>query len=257
MVFFFQMNFSRLAVLSLRNIPPQWKVSFRFSSTARPIYYQSVSRHTNNVALVDQSSSYTYGQLYSLSRQLSRRLLPLVRPPKSTDDGSSTHRRNVQIGVLCPNDVSFVVAMWASWMIGGTVVPLSSLHPPSSLAYFLSDAQCRSVIVGDDHSHELIKAAISNKSNLNPSIVQIDKASLLNKASNEDITDDLVLSTTAVDRSNALIIYTSGTSGRPKGCVLTFDTVQAHVDSMVKAWQWTKEDGKISSTFTPYLHPSF
>ncbi|CAF4509678.1 unnamed protein product, partial [Rotaria magnacalcarata] len=46
------------------------------------------------------------------------------------------------------------------------------------------------------------------------------------------------------ERSNALIIYTSGTSGKPKGCVLTFDAVQAHVDSMVKAWRWTKDDGK-------------
>lgn len=244
------MNFSRLAFLSLRKSFPPWKISFCFSSTARPIYYQSVSRHTNNVALIDQTSTYTYGQLYSLSRQLSRRLLPLCRSSNSNNDVSSKNDRHVQIGVLCPNDASFVVAMWASWMIGATVVPLSSLHPPSSLAYFLSDAQCRAVIVGDDHSHELIKTAVNNKSNINPSIVQLDQSSLSNATSNEDISDDLVLSTTSIDRSNALIIYTSGTSGRPKGCVLTFDTVQAHVDSMVKAWQWTKDDGKVKKTTT-------
>lgn len=245
--FFFQMNYSRLAFLALRRIGTHGSLFLRWSSTARPIYYQSVSRYSNNVALIDQSATYTYGQLYSLSRQLSRRLLPLCRPPKSTDDttSSSSSRRNMQIGVLCPNDVSFVVAMWASWMVGATVVPLSSLHPPSSLAYFLSDAQCRAVIVGDDHSHELIKtAAASTKSPTQPSIVAIDRATLSSKITNEDITDDLVLSTTGIDRSNALIIYTSGTSGRPKGCVLTFDTVQAHVNSMIKAWQWTRDDGR-------------
>ena len=61
----------------------------------------------------------------------------------------------------------------------------------------------------------------------------------------EDVSDDLLLSTKAdrYEQANALIIYTSGTSGKPKGCVLTFHTIQAHVNSMIKAWKWTKDDG--------------
>ena len=241
------MIYSRLILFSLRKGFVHVKPFFRLASTSRPIYYESVSRHANSVALIDHSSTYTYGQLYSLSRQLSRRLIPLSQQQKSTEDASN--KRNVQIAVLCPNDVSFVVATWASWMAGATVVPLSSHHPPASLAYFLNDAQCRGVIVGDDRSNDLIKTTLTNNSQAHIPIININRKSLSTTSSNEDISDDLLLSTTAANRtegSNALIIYTSGTSGKPKGCVLTFDTVQAHVDSMIKAWRWTKDDGKHS-----------
>jgi malonyl-CoA/methylmalonyl-CoA synthetase len=239
------MIYSRIVLLSIRKSYVYFKPSFRLSSTSRPIYYESVSRYANNVALIDHSSSYTYGQLYSLSRQLSRRLIPLCQQQKSTDDANN--KRNVQFGVLCPNDASFIVAMWASWMVGATVVPLSSLHPPASLAYFLTDAQCRGVIVGDDRSNELIKTTLANNSQIDIPIINVTKKNLSTTITNEDFSDDLLLSTTTVDRterSNALILYTSGTSGKPKGCVLTYDVVQAHVDSMVKAWRWTKDDGK-------------
>jgi acyl-CoA synthetase (AMP-forming)/AMP-acid ligase II len=105
------MIYSRIVLLAIRK-------SFfplRLSSTSRPIYYESVSRHANSIALIDNSSSYTYGQIYSLSRQLSRRLIPLCQQQKSTDDVlNNNNRRNIQFGVLCPNDVSFLVAMWAS-----------------------------------------------------------------------------------------------------------------------------------------------
>ncbi|UJR35522.1 hypothetical protein I4U23_028276 [Adineta vaga] len=157
----------------------------------------------------------------------------------------TSNKRHTQLGVLCPNDVSFVVAMWASWMAGATVVPLSSHHPPSSLAYFLTDAQCRGVIVGDDKSNELIKSTLKSNSLMDLPIININQKNLSTKFTNQDVNDDLLLSTTTIDRterSNALIVYTSGTSGKPKGCVLTFDTVQAHVDSMIKAWRWTKDD---------------
>ncbi|CAF3031137.1 unnamed protein product, partial [Rotaria sp. Silwood2] len=68
-----------------------------------------------------------------------------------------------------------------------------------------------------------------------------------------------------IDRKNALILYTSGTSGKPKGCVITFNAVQAHVDSMVKAWDWITDDvilhvlplhhihGLINALLTPHF----
>ncbi len=154
------------------------KSSFRLSSTSRPIYYESVSQHANNIALIDHSASYTYSQLYSLSRQLSCRLIPFSQQQqqqqqqKSTDDVSN--KRHVQIGVLCPNDVSSIIAMWASWMVGANVVPISSHHPPASLVYFLSDAQCQGVIVDDDRSNELIKSTLTSHSQVDIPIINVN-----------------------------------------------------------------------------------
>ncbi|CAF3306651.1 unnamed protein product [Rotaria sp. Silwood2] len=223
-----------------------------------PIYYESISRYANKVALIDHSSSYTYEQLHSIARQLSHRLSSLCRQEKSTDD--TIDANSVQIGVLCPNDASFVIALWASWMIGATVIPLSLQHPPTLIAYFLNDAQCRAIIVGDDHCNDLIKTTLENNSLTDIPIININKNDLASTITHDD---NLLLPT--IDRKNALILYTSGTSGKPKGCVITFNAVQAHVDSMVKAWDWITDDvilhvlplhhihGLINALLTPHF----
>ncbi|CAF1076237.1 unnamed protein product [Rotaria sordida] len=204
-------------------------------SASYPIYYESISRYGNKVALVDQSSSYTYEQLYSIARQFSHRLSSIIQQEKSTDNAIDTN--SIQIGVLCPNDASFIIALWASWMIGATVIPLSLQHPPTLIDYFLNDAQCRAVIVGDNHSYDLIKTTLENNSQINIPIININK----NDLSSTITHDDNLLSPT-INQKNALILYTSGTSGKPKGCVITYNAVQAHVDSMIKAWGWTTDD---------------
>ena len=47
---------------------------------------------------------------------------------------------------------------------------------------------------------------------------------------------------TATDEDPALIVYTSGTTGRPKGAVLPRRAITSNLDALAEAWAWTADD---------------
>lgn len=55
-----------------------------------------------------------------------------------------------------------------------------------------------------------------------------------------------VLMNTNLDYDDALLLYTSGTTGRPKGVLITRENIQAQIESMQKAWKWDSHDHIVS-----------
>ncbi len=56
----------------------------------------------------------------------------------------------------------------------------------------------------------------------------------------------------AVDDNPALILYTSGTTGAPKGAIITRRNIAANLDALKEAWNWTDRDTVVHSL--PWVH---
>ena len=64
--------------------------------------------------------------------------------------------------------------------------------------------------------------------------------------------DPASLPALSVDDSPALILYTSGTTGPPKGAVITRRNIAANLDALAEAWEWTGRDTVVHSL--PLIH---
>ena len=52
----------------------------------------------------------------------------------------------------------------------------------------------------------------------------------------------------------AMILYTSGTTGRPKGVVLSHGNIQAQVETLVAAWRWNSDDRILETLPLHHVH---
>ncbi|MDG2053619.1 MAG: AMP-binding protein [Phycisphaerales bacterium] len=128
---------------------------------------------------------------------------------------------NQKVGIMLPTSGFFSMSLLATWMLGRTVVPLNYLLSEKERAYICEDAGLDTVItVG-----QMIEAV----GDLPASIKQIR----LEDESFKGL-PKFRRAARMPDDAKAVILYTSGTSGKPKGVVLTSKNIAANVMQCVE-----------------------
>jgi malonyl-CoA/methylmalonyl-CoA synthetase len=173
--------------------------------------------HDQKIAIVTATESFTYQNLLDTSHQIASSLL----------QGSSDLQEQ-RVAFLIPPGFDYVATQWGIWRAGGIAVPLCLSHPRPELEYVITNAGVTILIAHPDFQSILYPIAQS----LNLQLV-------LTTA----IAPDSLASLPIIDLSRrALILYTSGTTGKPKGVVTTHQNIQAQVLSLISAWEWTTTD---------------
>lgn len=140
-----------------------------------------------------------------------------------------------RVGLYCPNSEAFVVIYCAILKAGGVVVPLNLLHHPEELAYICADAGISGLFY-----HPVFAAQVATFA---PGLeglrfqVAIDEATIGQDALDEAVTDqgvERVPSPELRGRDMAVILYTSGTTGRAKGAVLSHANLLANTGSVFR-----------------------
>src|SRR6059058_980839 len=131
-----------------------------------------------------------------------------------------------------------LVLYLATVRAGAVYLPLNTAYTLNELDYFISDAE-PSLVVCDPSKAEGI-GAIAAKVNAKVETLGADgKGSLTDAAAKAEV------AFATVSRANddlAAILYTSGTTGRSKGAMLTHDNLASNSYSLVDYWRFTDRD---------------
>ena len=148
------------------------------------------------------------------------------------------------------------LALYAACLSSGAVyLPLNTAYTPAELDYFIGDAEPRLVVVDPKAADDV--AGIANKVGAVLETLDPDgTGSLWNKM--EAVTGAPAL--TPVDRDDddlAAILYTSGTTGRSKGAMLTQKNLTSNATTLADVWRFDASDRLLHALPTFHAHGLF
>ena len=173
-------------------------------------------KHGERTAIVAPEGAFTYRDLLHVSSQMATHLL----------DGSRDLQEQ-RVAFLIPAGFQYVATQWSIWRAGGIAVPLCHVHPRPELEYVITHSGT-SIIVAHPNFEAILRP--------------IAEAHHLRMLLTSDALPITTILPAIAPTRRALILYTSGTTGKPKGVVITHNNIQAQVTSLITAWEWVADD---------------
>lgn len=216
-------------------------------------------------ALVYGQSRLSYGELMQRVAAVGKQLQDAGVKPQE------------KIGVLFPNHPDYVAAFFAASGLGLTIVPINPLLKSDEIAHIMSDSEASTLLLHESALDEALKAAPKAKRLTRIFVSREQKAEAASTASSSRNAAECESLPTAggspahittteltqerkplssvnwhgskIDEQNdlALLVYTSGTTGKPKGAMLTHHNMLSIFPERLDIFDITEKDKTLAA----------
>ena len=167
---------------------------------------------------IDNDVVYTEKELINLMNNLAANILV-----KMNSEGM---RKDVLAGVYLDRGIFTYISVFSIFKLGLTYVPLDTAYPENRLEYILSDSNCDIIITNKKYAAKFEAPKII--------IEELDEG---------------LLSNTRDDKNNvACVLYTSGTTGKPKGVALPYRAIETFLEDIGERIAFSSDMTTVSFT---------
>ena len=191
-----------------------------YTESVIELFYKQVIAHATNQCLVEQKKTYTYAQLWYYVQELSTNLkLVGIKP---TD----------KVGIFCERSLASVTALLSVLRLGATVIPLDISNPMDRTRYIIMDSDMKYLLSQEKLRKEL------------PEDIPVLIIDDLFPPTEIDVNIENIIPNKSIVHSESLayMIYTSGTSGKPKGVMIGHSALTNFAITSCKKFGMTESD---------------
>ena len=164
-----------------------------------------------------QVADYTWGQTLDEARRMATHLNSLGLPPDAC------------VAILAKNSAYFFMAELAIWMAGGTTVAIFPTETADNVRYVLDHCEARLLFIGKLDTWALQKSGVPEglRCITLPLAPEVDRSGCESWEAITTRTPPLAGRPQRAASDVAMLLYTSGSTGQPKGVMQTFGSVTA------------------------------
>ncbi|MCB1664751.1 MAG: acyl-CoA synthetase [Pseudomonadales bacterium] len=183
--------------------------------------FPAINFSNERIALQEGVSQWSYAKLRERIEHCACGLL-----------GKQTDLKEERVAFFMPASVDYVTTLLGIWRAGGIAVPLNVAAALPEIEHALNTAKVTRLVVSITSPAESLAGLFALCRGMNIQVLNVS----------ELLTCKIqMLPELSIDR-RAMMLFTSGTTNKPKGVVSTHKNIRAQITTLLEAWNWMPED---------------